>query len=107
MVRGYAMNTYDDATHTYAIDGRPVPSVTDVLRDLLPCWQASEWHLQRGRAVHACCAMIARGVDFTHDPQISGQVSAARLWFASRGPRLSKLSCKCGHAGIGSPERQT
>jgi hypothetical protein len=85
------MNTgcdYDAGTHTYRIDGRVVPSVTQVLRDVLPSWQASEWHLQRGRAVHACCAMIARGQSFEHDPQIDGQVAAARLWFAQVAPEI-------------------
>jgi hypothetical protein len=76
------VNSYDDANHTYTMGGRRVPSVTQVLGDLLPQWQAGEWYLQRGRAVHACCAMIARGQEFEHDPQIVGQVTAARLWFA-------------------------
>jgi hypothetical protein len=75
------MNTFDDTTHTYRIDGVAVPSVTQVLSDLIPGWQASEWYLQRGTAVHACCAMIARGVAFDHDPAIDGQVSACRRFF--------------------------
>lgn len=82
------LTEFDEAGHTYRIDGRTVPSVTAVLRDLLPSWQASEWHLQRGRAVHACCAMIARGREFKHDPQIEGQVKAARLWFAHTAPEI-------------------
>ena len=61
---------------------------TTVLRDLLPGWQASEWHMQRGRAVHACCAMLARGEQFEHDPQIDNQVKAARLWFEFYKPEV-------------------
>ena len=83
--------TYDDATHIYRIGDRIVPSVTQVLADLLPSWKASEWHLQRGRAVHACCAMIARGQKFDADPQIAGQVQAERLWFAQVQPYVKEV----------------
>ena len=77
---------FDEATHTYRINGRIVPSVTQVLGDLLPCWQADDWYLERGRAVHACAAMIARGERFTHDPQIDGQVQALRKFFREVNP---------------------
>lgn len=72
----------------YEINGRPVPSVTEVLGELLPTWQAGEWYLQRGTAVHACCAMIARGEAFDCDPQIAGQVAAARKWFSEFKPMV-------------------
>lgn len=75
------MNEFDAATHTYRIAGRVVPSVTQVLGDLLPGWQASEWHMQRGTAMHACAAMIAQGVEFVHDPQLDGRVAALRAFF--------------------------
>lgn len=75
-------NTYDSDTHVYTITGRRVPSVTGILDDVMPGHHADDWYLQRGTAVHACCAMIARGVQFEHDPQIVGQVAACRQWFA-------------------------
>lgn len=80
------MNTFDPATHTYTIDGRVVPSVTQVLNDLLPCYQATEWHLQRGTAVHASAAMIAQGKTFDYDPQITGQINACYRFFADVKP---------------------
>ena len=80
------MRTFDESTHTYRIDGRKVPSVTQVLGDLIPGWKASEWYLNRGQAVHACAAMIARGIEFEHDPQIDGQVRACRKFFAEVKP---------------------
>lgn len=77
------MNLYDDQTHTYSMDGRIVPSVTQVLNDVIGVpYQASDWHLERGRAVHACAAMIARGEAFEHDARISGQVDACRRFLA-------------------------
>jgi hypothetical protein len=75
------VNSFDEATHTYRIDGEPVPSVTQVLGDILPGYQASEWHMQRGTAMHACAAMIAQGVQFDYDPQLDGRVTALRAFF--------------------------
>ena len=82
------MNSFDPVTHTYEIDGRVIPSVTQVLNDLLPCYQASEWHLQRGTAVHACCALIANGTEFEHDPAIDGQVRACKRFFEEVKPYI-------------------
>lgn len=82
------MNTFDAETHTYMIDGRPVPSVTQVLSDLMPGWKASEWYLNRGTAVHACAAMIAKGVDFDYDPLIEGQVTACKRFFSEVKPYM-------------------
>ncbi len=77
---------FDPEKHQYWLtDGkteRPVPSVTQVLNAVLgQTWQASEWYLTRGRAVHACCAMIARGREFEFDERIKGQVEACREFF--------------------------
>jgi hypothetical protein len=85
------MNTFDATTHTYRINGVAVPSVTQVLSDLIPGWQASEWYLQRGTAVHACAAMIARGVAFDHDPAIDGQVRACKRFFAEVKPIVFEI----------------
>lgn len=76
---------FDPESHTYRIDGRPVPSVTEVLADVIPGWQAGEWYLQRGRAVHACAALVAQGEEFDHDPRIEGQVSAVRKFLRDTG----------------------
>ena len=73
---------FDPTSHTYSINKRPVPSVTQVMADVIPGWRASDWYLQRGRAVHACAAMIAQGLEFEHDERILGQVKACRRFFA-------------------------
>ena len=72
---------FNEERHEYRIGGRVVPSVTQVLGDLLPGWKAAQWYLDRGRAVHAAAKMIAEGVDFDSDPQIDGQVTALRKFF--------------------------
>ena len=81
-------NRFDADTHRYYINGRPVPSVTQVLGDLLPVWKASGWYLQRGRAVHACAALIAHGKQFQHDERIAGQVAACRKFFTELRPTV-------------------
>lgn len=84
------MNNFDHATHTYTINGRKVPSVTQVLNDLLPGFKASDWHKQRGSTVHACAAMVARGEEFELDlsaqtpddkADILGRIEAVRRFF--------------------------
>lgn len=85
------MLSHDAATHTYRIDGRVVPSVTRVLRDVLPpSWQSSgeeaAWYMQRGRAVHAAAALIARDRQFDADPAIVGYVAAIRAWWTIARP---------------------
>lgn len=82
------MNTFDPILHRYTIAGRHVPGVTSVLRDLIPGWSASDWYLERGRVVHACAALVARGKDFEFDPQIAGQVAALRRFFAEVKPSV-------------------
>ena len=79
---------FDPTTHTYFIDERPVPSVTQIIRRVYgtPSNAATDWHMQRGQAVHACAAMLARGESFTHDPAIDGQVQACRNWFTAFNP---------------------
>jgi hypothetical protein len=89
------MNTFDAATHTYTINGRKVPSVTQVLNDLLPGFKAGEWYLNRGQAVHACAALIATGQEFDHDPAIDGQVRALRRFFAEVKPVVLDCESPC------------
>lgn len=83
---------FDSETHSYRLKERRLPSVTQVLRALLgEVWQASEWHLQRGRAVHACCALVAGGREFTHDERISGQIAACRKFLANYQPEILEV----------------
>ena len=72
------------------MDGIIIPYVTQILRAVLgdAIWYASDWYLTRGRAVHACAAMIARGETFSHDERISGQVAACRKFFADMNPEV-------------------
>ena len=55
--------TFDEATHVYQISGVIVPSVTGIIGHILPGWKASDWYLQRGRAVPQAPDMAARAED--------------------------------------------
>src|SRR3972149_11013983 len=83
-------NTFNPETHEYAINGRRVPSVTEILGDVLGLtyWNATHWHLHRGTAVHAAAAMIAQGKQFDADPQITGQVVACQTFFEDEKPKV-------------------
>ncbi len=59
--------TYTDDPHEYRIDGRKVPSVTEVVGDILPGYKADNWYLQVGSTVHACLAKVALGQPFDLD----------------------------------------
>ena len=50
--------TFDEATHSYRLNGSLVPSVTQVIGSVLPGWQAGDWYLQRGRALHHGCRLM-------------------------------------------------
>ena len=95
------MNLTFAEPHNYAIDGAPVPSVTQVLNAVMPGWQAGDWYLQRGQAVHACAAMIARRENFTHDPVIDGQVRACIRFFWEVNPLVIAVERRVGHARYG------
>jgi len=95
------MTSFDPATHTYEINGRRVPNVTQVLGDLIPGWHAADWYLERGRAVHAAAAFIAHGIEFDADPQIEGQVRALRRFFAEVKPQVLEVEKSVFHSGYG------
>ena len=78
---------FNPDTHIYTLDGKVVPSVTQVISEITGHgWQADEWYLQRGRATHACAAFIAQGKEFKHDERINGEVVALRKFFNEVNP---------------------
>lgn len=60
MIAEAAQLEFQEADHTYRLNGRVLPSVTQIIRAVLPGWEASEWYLQRGRALHVGCELLAR-----------------------------------------------
>jgi hypothetical protein len=101
---------FDEAAHRYYLNGRPLPSVTQVLGDLLNYGFLDEQdrarYLERGRLVHAATADDDAGVlDETTVPlDIRGYVLGWRAFRADydfRPDRIEQQVCneKFGYAG--------
>lgn len=75
---------FDEAEHRYYFDGRPIPSVTQVLAGagLVDWTYCSEWARERGSLVHKAIAIELAGgldwstVDETFHPYISAELQA-------------------------------
>ncbi|MDD5220748.1 MAG: hypothetical protein PHV11_09295 [Candidatus Bipolaricaulis sp.] len=72
-------NRFDESTHTYSINDRVVPSVTQILTDIFGkrFWY-DEWYAQRGRANHAAISYYVQGcLDFNSvSEEIKGYLEA-------------------------------
>ena len=77
------VTAFNAEKHEYTMNGFVLPSVTQVIRALLgdSIWRATEWHLTRGRAIHAAAALIAKGKKFEYDLQVAGQIEACKSFF--------------------------
>ena len=84
----FSMNTFDDNTHSYTIDGRKVPSVTQIINSFIIPRACDPWYLQRGSANHACYAMIALGKEFECAPECEPFVRGCRKFFAEVKPEV-------------------
>lgn len=97
---------FNEHDHTYKIDGRPAPSVTQIISEILDHgWQAAQWYLDRGKAIHKCAEFICHGKEFTADQRLAGYVAAIRKFFADTKAKIihSELrvsSVKYNFAGI-------
>lgn len=72
------MLEFNAETHEYRIDGRLVPSVTQVINAVLPGWQAGEWYMRRGTALHHGCRFLDEGrLDWSSvSPEIEPRIKA-------------------------------
>lgn len=74
---------FEQETHRYFLkngsgDEREVPSVTQILRSHVQGWAASDWHKDRGSAVHAAVKLALEDrLDWSSlDPRIEGRTRA-------------------------------
>lgn len=74
--------TFNEADHTYTVDGASVPSVTTIITRLLGSGfehiKDPEYYKQRGRALHACAALLAAGEDYDTPAGLEGHDQALR-----------------------------
>ncbi len=78
MSKSNSLLHFDPETHKYTLDGRVLPSVTTIINAILPGYQADEWYMQRGTAMHYACQLLDEGqLDWsTVAPEIEGRVRA-------------------------------
>ena len=73
------MYAFGPVDHKYTMTRKGVthtlPSVTTIIRDVLPTWTPNEpWYMQRGTEVHKAAEIIASGQTPVVDPAIQGHV---------------------------------
>jgi len=81
---------FDAETHTYYLNDRALPSVTQIMGEILGHpYYASEWHMQRGTVVHAYAELIAKQIPFAEpDERVRGQIEACRKFHAECVPEI-------------------
>ena len=92
------MLTFDEATHTYALDGIQLPSVTEVTRFCAYDYKSdrpwlAEAAARRGTAVHEACALIDYGEDPEETPEIAGYLKAYRRFLKDWKPEWKLIEC--------------
>jgi hypothetical protein len=88
--------TFDAARHEYRMNGFRIPSVTQVLDDVLgksygATVEDAAWYADKGKSLHACAALIAQGEDFDAPKGIEGHVEAVRSFFRCFGIGARRL----------------
>jgi len=94
--------TFDEATHTYTVDGRVVPSVTTVCRFLSVDLQSGKPWLakeaaDRGTRVHAACAALDWGEEPDVTPDIAGYITAYRRFLKDYRPEWEGIEYTVGN----------
>lgn len=100
------MLTFDEATHTYTLDGIQLPSVTEVTRFCAYDYKSdrpwlAEAAARRGTAVHEACALIDYGEDPEETPEIAGYLKAYRRFLADYKPEWELIEHPMGNLEIG------
>lgn len=92
LAKVYPTLTYDDASHTYVLDGTPVPSVTAIISAVMNGWRKPQYPAgsgDKGRIVHLTCELDDTNDldEATLDPRLSGYLRAWRAWKSDHTPR--------------------
>lgn len=100
------MLTFDEATHTYTLDGVRLPSVTEVTRFCAYDYKSdrpwmAEAAARRGTAVHEACALIDYGEEPEETPEIAGYLKAYRRFLADYKPDWQLIEHPMGNLEMG------
>lgn len=104
--------TFDAQAHAYSIDGRQIPSVTQILCDVFGAptgGRCEQWHMDRGSAAHALYALLARREDidgYVYDARLHGHIEAWRAWYAAERPEFVEIETPVHWHGVyaGTPD---
>jgi RecB family exonuclease len=87
--------TFDEEKHEYRLDGRVIPSVTQVLKaaGMIDDQWFDEWSRERGKAVHKATELNDRGEldESTIDPRIAGYLDAWRRFIFETGWKSNEI----------------
>jgi hypothetical protein len=94
--------TFDEATHTYTLDGIRLPSVTEVTRFCAYDYKSdrpwlAEAAARRGTAVHEACALIDYGEEPEETPEIAGYLKAYRRFLKDYRPEWEGIEYTVGN----------
>lgn len=91
---------FDEATHTYTIEGKKVPSVTEILAPLHRTYSkvnpsVLEYAANRGKAVHEALELMDYGEEAEVSPEIAGYINAYEDWKAVYRPQWTFVEAMC------------
>lgn len=97
---------FDEATHTYTVDGRRLPSVTEVARFCAYDYRSTQPWLaeaaaRRGAAVHEACALMDYGEAPEETPEIAGYLTAYRRFLKDYRPVWELIEYPMGDLLLG------
>ncbi len=79
---------FDAESHRYSIDGRVLPSVTQVIGAIIPRnYSCASWYMDRGSAIHKAIHLMIQGkLDWSSvDERILGRIRAFELFIKDSG----------------------
>lgn len=83
------MVIFDEKIHSFAINGVGIPSVTQIISEIVgTSWKAEPWYLERGRAIHKCAEFIIKSKEFKFDERLTGYITALKSFFKIVKPEL-------------------
>ena len=96
---------FDEEKHEYRLRGKVLPSVTSIIKAILPPQYefAGEWHMQRGAATHKACELADQGrLDWSSvDPEILPRVKAWMKFRRDFPAELVANEKRMAHAELG------
>lgn len=95
---------FDEEKHEYRLRGKVLPSVTQIIKAILPPQYefAGEWHMQRGAATHKACELFDQGVlDWASvDPEIEPRVKAWQRFRSDWPAEIVANETRLAHEGL-------